>query len=96
MPQLQIRPKTATNLTTLIKSAVENQMLLIDFGIAKTKRKLKEFEKEFGMNSSTFFKKFNEGQLGDDFKYVRWAGEYETLEQLQKDYNDLKDLELCS
>jgi hypothetical protein len=96
MAQLQIRPKAATNLAALVKSAVENQMFLINFGIAKTKRKLKELEKEFGMNSPTFYKKFNEGQLGDDFKYVRWAGEYETLEQLQKDYDELKELELCS
>jgi len=83
-------------LTILIKSAVENQLLLIDFGIAKTKRKLRELEKEFGRNSSSFYEKFNEGKLGDNFKYVRWAGEYETLEKLQEDYNDLKDLELCS
>jgi hypothetical protein len=33
---------------------------------------------------------------GDDFKYIRWAGEYETLILLQKDYNDLQDIELCS
>ncbi len=96
MAQIVIRPKISSNLTALIKSAVENQLLLIDFGIAKTKRKLRELEKEFGMNSSSFYEKFNEGKLGDDFKYVRWAGEYETLEKLQEDYNDLKDLELCS
>ena len=31
----------------------------------------------------------------DDMKYIRWAGEYETLAQLQKDYNDLQEIELC-
>jgi len=96
MAQIVIRPKISANLTTLIKSAVENQLLLIDFGIAKTKRKLRKLEKEFGMNSSSFYEEFNEGKLGDNFKYVRWAGEYETLEKLQEDFNDLKDLELCS
>lgn len=57
MAQVEIRPKTAKNLTALIKSAVGIQLFLLDFGIAKTKRKLEELENEFGMNSVTFYKK---------------------------------------
>jgi hypothetical protein len=36
-------------------------------------------------------KRNNEGQLGDELKYVRWAGEYEKLE---KDYSDLRNLDV--
>ena len=96
MAQLQIKPKSAANLTILIKSALENQMMLIDFGIAKTERKLKDLESEFGMSSRTFYEKFNQGKLGDDFEYLRWAGEYETLQRLKRDYDALRDIELCS
>jgi 3-oxoacyl-(acyl-carrier-protein) synthase len=32
-----------------------------------------------------------QGKLGDDMDYIRWAGEYETLEQLAHDYNDLME-----
>jgi hypothetical protein len=96
MEQFQIKAKSATNATILIRSALENQMMLIDFGISKTERKLKEFEREFGMTSRKFYEKFSQGELGDDFKYMRWAGEYETLQRLKKDHDALKDLELCS
>ena len=48
------------------------------------------------MESQRFYEDFQNGKLGDDFKYIRWAGEYETLVLLQKDYNDLQDIELCS
>jgi hypothetical protein len=71
-------------------------MRVINSGIAKTRRKLVELEKESGMNSRDFYEEFQKGKLGDDLKYVRWAGEYETLALLQKDYNDLQELELCS
>ena len=96
MARVIIQPQTADNLRNLIRLAVENQLRVIDFGIAKTKRKLGELEKEIGMNSKDFYEKFQKGKLGDDFKFIRWAGEYETLERLQKDYNDLQGIELCS
>ena len=96
MAQVIIKPKTADNLRNLIRLAVENQMRVIDFGIAKTKRKLGELEKEIGMNSKDFYEEFQKGKLGDDFKFIRWAGEYETLKRLQKDYTELQGVELCS
>ena len=96
MAQVIIRPQAADNLKNLIKVAVENQLKVIHFGIAKTKRKLGELEKESGMDSKYFYKEFQNGKLGDDLKFIRWAGEYETLERLQKDYNELYGVELCS
>lgn len=83
------------NIKNLIKSAVENQLNIINFGIIKTKRKLEELEKESQMDSKTFYEEFTKGNMGDDMKYIRWAGEYETLAQLQKDYNDLQGIDLC-
>jgi hypothetical protein len=41
------------------------------------------------MDSKYFYGEFQKGKLGDDLKFIRWAGEYETLERLQKDYNEL-------
>ena len=96
MAQVIIRPQAADNLKNLIKVAVENQLKVIYFGIAKTKRKLGELEKESGMDSKYFYKEFQNGKLGDDLKFIRWAGEYETLERLQKDSNELQEVELCS
>jgi hypothetical protein len=96
MAKIIIQPQTADNLKNLIRSAVENQLSVISFGIAKTKKKLEELERESGMDSKDFYEKYLKGNMGDELKYIRWAGEYETLAQLQKDYNDLHGLELCS
>jgi len=96
MARIIIEPKNASNVKSLVKSAVENELKIIGFGIAKTKKKLEELEKKFGMDSGNFYEKFNEGKLGDDLEYIRWAGEYETLQKLQRDHNDLRETELCS
>jgi len=96
MAKIIIQPQTSDNLKNLVKSAVENQLMSINFGIARTKKKLAELEKENGMGSKEFYAEFQKGKLGDDLKYIRWAGEYETLAQLQKDFNELQGIELCS
>jgi hypothetical protein len=63
MAQVIIQPKNAENLKSLVKTAVENQMRVLSYGIAKTKRKLEELEKETGLNSRDFYKKFRKGEL---------------------------------
>ena len=96
MARIIIEPQNANNVKSLVKSAVENELKIIGFGIDKTKKKLEELEKKFGMDSVNFYKKFNEGKMGDDLEYIRWAGEYETLQKLQRDHSDLTETELCS
>lgn len=96
MARVIVQPQTADNLRNLIRLAVENQLRVINSGIAKTKRKLGVLEKETGMDSKDFYEEFQKGKLGDNLKYIRWAGEYETLARLEKDYNDLQGIELCS
>ena len=96
MARIIIEPHNADNVKSLVKSAVENELKIIGFGIAKTEKRLKELEKKYGMDSENFYKKFNEGKMGDDLDYIRWAGEYETLQKLQRDHDDLTETELCS
>ena len=96
MARVIIQSQTAENLKSLIQLALENQLRVIGFGIAKTKRKLEELESEYGIKSKDFYEEFQKGERGDEIKYIKWAGEYETLGLLRKDYTELKDLELCS
>ena len=96
MARVIVQEQAANNFKILIKSAIENQLRIITFGIAKTRRKLEEMEKESGMNTKEFYDQFREGKLGDEIRYIRWAGEYETFERLNQDLSDLQDLEFCS
>jgi len=96
MARVIIQPESSDNVKNLVELALENQLRVLTVGIAKTKSKLSQFERENEMESSAFYEKFGQGKLGDDFKYMRWAGEYETLKRLEKDYQDLQGIELCS
>jgi hypothetical protein len=95
MPQVNIQGQATDNIQSFIKIGIENQLRIISFGISKTKRKLELLEKEAGMDSRDFYRQFMEGRLGDDLKFIRWAGEYETLEHLEEDQRELQEFNRC-
>lgn len=67
----------------------------LEIGIEKTARRLKRFEQKFNQETLAFYQQFQTGQLGDSIEYIQWAGEYETLLQLQQDFQDLSEAHLC-
>ncbi len=95
MPQVDIEGQATDHMQSYIKIGIENQLRIISFGISKTKRKLEFLEKEAGMDSRIFYRQFMEGRLGDDLKFIKWAGEYETLEHLEEDQRELQELKRC-
>ena len=96
MVRVTIEPKGAENVKVLIRMAVENELKMLSVGISRTSSKLSELENKHGMNTREFYNRFNRGELGDDMEYIIWAGEFETLQQLERDYRDLSETEVCS
>jgi hypothetical protein len=95
MPQLSIKERRNDHIQSFIKIGIEYQLRIISFGISKTERKLELLEKEAGMDSRNFYRQFMDGRLGDDLKFIKWAGECETLEQLMKDQLELQEYNNC-
>ncbi len=48
---------------------------------------LQQFEQRFGMDSATFYQRFQAGKLGDGMDFFEWAGLYELkLDLLAKNH----------
>ena len=45
-------------------------------------RDLREFEKRYGMDSATFYRQFEAGELGDAMDFFEWSGLYELRQDL--------------
>ena len=45
---------------------------------------LHEFEKRHGMETATFYQRFEAGELGDDMNFFEWAGLYELYQDIIK------------
>ena len=95
MTQLIVEPATASNVKRLVQAALDHELRILKIGIEKTTQNLQQLEQQFGVESQQFYRKFQAGNMGDDIEYIKWAGEYETLLQLQQDYHELSETQLC-
>lgn len=95
MTQIFVKPDSASNVKKLLQAAVDSELRIIQLGIDRTKRNLQMFEQKFGQPSEKFYQEFQNGERDDHMEYIKWAGEYETLLQLQQDYSDLSETQLC-
>ena len=43
---------------------------------------LREFEERYGMESATFYRRFEAGELGDAMDFFEWAGLYELCQDI--------------
>ena len=43
---------------------------------------LRQFEQRYGMESPTFYRRFEAGELGDSMDFFEWAGLYELRQDL--------------
>lgn len=72
--------------------ALETYKARLRASIARTKRRLAEFEERYGVDTSHFLEDMAAEDLeGGDLAYVEWAGEATLLEGLQSELAELED-----
>jgi hypothetical protein len=52
--------------------------------LERYERDLREFERRYGMESTTFYRRFEAGELGDAMDFFEWAGLYELRQDIIK------------
>jgi len=50
--------------------------------LKRYERDLREFEERHGMESATFYRRFEAGELGDAMDFFEWAGLYELRQDI--------------
>jgi len=53
-------------------------------------REMHEFESRYKMDSTSFYKRFESGELGDAMELFEWAGLYELKEDLREKIRNLE------
>lgn len=67
-------------LTKLLDVVLNQYQLRLE----RYERDLRDFEDRYGMDTPTFNKRFEAGELGDSADFFEWAGLYELHEDLVK------------
>lgn len=61
--------------------------------LARYEHDLREFETRYGMESATFYRCFEAGELGDDMDYFEWSGLWELYQDLKAKIERLERIE---
>ena len=72
--------------------ALEDYKVRLRASIARTRRRLAEFESRYGVDTAHFLREMTAEDLaGGDLEYVEWAGEAKLLAGLEAELRELED-----
>lgn len=60
--------------------------------LERYERDLREFENRYGLDSATFYRRFEAGELGDAMDFFEWAGVYELRQDLLEKIRHLESV----
>jgi Rad3-related DNA helicase len=73
-----------TELDKVLTKLLDNALRQSRLELERIERELDDFETRYQMESSSFYTRFEEGQLGDAMDYFEWASLYELEQTLKK------------
>jgi len=91
LQEITIQTPNAQKLKPLIRSVIENTVYDVEHGIQKTRAKLEAFEKQFGMSTAEFERRFKPGNLEETLDFIEWQGEIKTLRLLEEKLTAFKE-----
>ncbi len=90
---LMLKTKYAMDDTKpIVVEALENQVYFVHSRLLKFDQECKEFEKKYKMNSVSFLRKFESGELGDDAQWFDWYASCRGRRLWNKKYKVLSEL----
>ncbi len=86
----QTMPQSGEALREELRKALDATSPLDDF--IQLVRDLAQLELRHKLDSQEFFTRFQQGKMGDDIEFMRWATKYEIYQEMKTDMEQLFDL----
>ena len=92
--QITLTSDTSVELGPLIESAIRSELRVLALGLERTRQRLLVFEKQYGMTSEEFNRRFQDAEIGESLDFIEWAGEIETYRLLDAQHQALQKVRL--
>lgn len=92
--QVTITIESPVSLKPLVEGAIHGELKLLQHGINRTRERLAVYEKQFGMTSEEFERRFDGQDLKETLDFLDWWMELEALHLLEDKYNALQGARL--
>jgi len=94
LQQLTIKTHHKAALRPILRSALDGQKKMVSFGLQKTRQRLDEFERQFGMSSEEFERRLNAGELDETVAFTDWRMELGMARLLAEQFQTLQEAQI--
>ena len=94
LQRITVVTPNAKKLKPLLKTAIQTQIDDIEYGIQLTRARLIAFEKQYGISTTEFLKRFNRGELEETLDFLDWRGETKMLALLEETQTAFKSAQV--
>lgn len=94
LQQVTISTNKAVALRPLVESAIRSELRLLTLGLERTYHRLEVFERQYGLDSDEFERRFSAGELAENLDFIEWAGEIKTHNLLKAQQQALQEAQL--
>jgi len=96
MTELVLTSNQQLPLRPLVETALANEVRLLEVGIRRTERRLREFEATHRMTTKDFVRRFENDELDETLELAEWIGEYRLLQHLSDKTEALRGVRFAS
>ncbi len=82
--QVTVTTESPSVLKPLLSAAIQNEAKVLTHGIKRTRERLLAFEKQFGMTSDEFERRYGATEIDETLASIEWLGEIKMLRVLNE------------
>ncbi len=94
LQQITIESESKLEIKPLLETAIQGELRSIQHGINLTRARLEYFEKQYGMTTAEFLRRFNPADLSETLEFIDWQGETKMLALLEEKKNALEGMKV--
>ena len=83
-------------LQPLVEAAIQNELRILQAGIARTEQRLRAFETHYGFSSEKFIQQYENDELSETLDFIEWIGEYRLLQRLNDKVKTLQGIRFAN
>ena len=82
--QVTVTTESPSVLKPLLRIAIQNEARALSQGIKRTRERLVAFEKQYGMTSDEFERRYVAAEIAESLEFTKWLGEIKMLRVLNE------------
>ena len=96
MAELKLVSKRKYQLKPLIKTALLNELRLLDAGMRRTEQRLSEFEAKYHLATKDFISRYENDEIKETLDFDEWVGEFRMWKRFKEKIETLKDVQFAN